>query len=310
VAVLCAASVLGIVTTPGTAAAAVPVSPERRAWVQGDSVLLGAKDVVDASLDGWQRTVGAFIGLPTSTAIQVFRDRQADLGSVVVVEVGLNDWGSTEAAYSLLIDEAMDVLGDRQVIWLTTTRHRQEMDGVNAAIRASANRHANFEVLEWGPLSDAHPEATDPDRIHLRPVGQRMLATAIRDALDRWWVRRCTVADGEATNSVSRLYRAYFLRAPDAAGLEYWRARWRSGELCLPDVSEYFAGSAEFLAAYGQLAPPDFVQRVYRNVLGREPDATGFDHWTTHLERGAIGRGTMMVAFSESPEFRERSGLA
>jgi len=123
-------------------------------------------------------------------------------------------------------------------------------------------------------------------------------------------VRRCAVPDDEATSSVSRLYRAYFLRAPDAVGLEYWRARWRNGELCLPDVSEYFAASGEFLAAYGQLTVPDFVRRVYRNVLGREPDANGFDHWTTHLTNGTIRRGTLMVVFSESPEFRERSGLA
>jgi hypothetical protein len=112
-----------------------------------------------------------------------------------------------------------------------------------------------------------------------------------------------------AANSVSRLYAAYFLRTPDADGLYYWWQRYLGGT-CLTDISEYFATSAEFVGTYGNLANPDFVRLVYVNVMGREPDARGYNYWAQQITFGGVRRGTMMVGFSESPEFRGRTGIA
>jgi hypothetical protein len=281
--------------------------------VQGDSVLAGAVDTVRAALDGWDAEVAAFVGLDTRTAIQIFRDRQPELGSVVVVELGLNDWGLTAESYGRLIDEAMTVLGGRHVIWLTTARFRPEIDRINGAIRAAASRHEDYEVLEWGPLVDAHPEATGSDRLHLRPAGRRLLAGAIDGALEHWWATgRCDIpptGETETNNAVARLYRAFFRRHADQAGLNYWVPKYRSGELCLDQIADFFSGSSEFVATYGNLGNPEFVRRVYVNVLGREPDPDGYRHWATRLTYGGLTRGELMVAFSESPEFRSRSGL-
>ena len=308
--------VLAVAVVSATVVAGAPPSaaaPERATWVQGDSVLQGAADTVRASLGDWKANVGAFVGLGTRQGIQIFRERQAELGSVVVVELGLNDWGMSTEQYGRLLDEAMAVLEGRHVIWLTSARFRPEMDRVNNAIRAAATRYDDFEVLEWGPLSDAHPEATYSDRLHLRPAGQRLMADAIRGALENWWATgRCEVPpvdDTQTNNAVARLYRAYFRRDPDAAGLNYWVPKYRSGELCLDEISEFFAGSSEFVSTYGKLPNPEFVRRVYLNVLGREPDPDGYNHWAPRITYGGMTRGEMMVAFSESPEFRSRTGL-
>jgi hypothetical protein len=112
-----------------------------------------------------------------------------------------------------------------------------------------------------------------------------------------------------AANSVSRLYAAYFLRAPDDDGLYYWWQRYLGGT-CLTDISEYFATSAEFVGTYGNLGNPEFVRLVYVNVMGREPDAGGYTYWAQQTTFGGVRRGTMMVGFSESPEFRSRTHLA
>jgi len=123
---------------------------------------------------------------------------------------------------------------------------------------------------------------------------------------------RCEPPTGGETatnNSVARLYRAYFLRDADQEGLNYWVPKYRSGELCLTDISDYFAQSAEFVGTYGTLDNPQFVRLVYVNVLGREPDPDGYNYWAQQLTYGGMRRGTMMVGFSESPEFRSRSGL-
>lgn len=122
---------------------------------------------------------------------------------------------------------------------------------------------------------------------------------------------RCTIPFGEtATNSsVARLYRAYFLRDADQAGLSYWVPKYRSGELCLTDISDYFAQSQEFVSRYGSLANPAFVRLVYLNVLDREPDPDGYTYWAHQITYGGVSRGTMMVGFSESAEFRSFTGL-
>ena len=101
---------------------------------------------------------------------------------------------------------------------------------------------------------------------------------------------------------VARLYYAYFLRIPDYAGLNYWIGQFRAGN-SLASISNAFASSAEFANRYGALTNSQFVTLVYNNVLGRAPDSAGLAYWTGQLD-GGMTRGTMMLNFSESPEYR------
>lgn len=107
--------------------------------------------------------------------------------------------------------------------------------------------------------------------------------------------------------AVERLYIAYFDRVPDAAGIFYWNAQAASGRP-LAQISEQFARSPEFVAAYGSLDDAAFVRLVYRNVLGREPDAAGLAYWKAELNSGAVRRGEVMLGFSDSPEFKAAVG--
>jgi len=104
---------------------------------------------------------------------------------------------------------------------------------------------------------------------------------------------------------VARLYFAYFLRIPDYAGLNYWIGQFRSGT-SLEAISNAFAASAEFTNRYGALDDSQFVSLVYTNVLGRAPDSAGLAYWTGQL--ATLTRGQMMVAFSESAEYRALIG--
>lgn len=103
---------------------------------------------------------------------------------------------------------------------------------------------------------------------------------------------------------VTRLYQAYFLRTPDAAGLDHWVAERRSGRSLIA-ISEHFAASAEFTNRYGSLSNASFVDLVYRNVLGRGADQGGAAFWRQQLDGGVRTRGSLMTGFSESPEYRE-----
>jgi len=112
---------------------------------------------------------------------------------------------------------------------------------------------------------------------------------------------------GGREGSVYRLYRAYFLREPDQGGFGYWYLQSASGR-SLASISETFARSSEFRRRYGSLDDRRFVDLVYRNVLGRSADAGGSAYWLARLGKGA-SRGSVMVAFSDSSEYRRTTNL-
>jgi len=101
-------------------------------------------------------------------------------------------------------------------------------------------------------------------------------------------------------SQLMRLYLAYFMRLPDAAGLEFWHDSMRQG-VTLSEVSQIFAESPEFVDRYGQLNNTEFIDRVYLNVLDRPADGDGGTYWAGLLDAGAT-RGAVMVGFSESGE--------
>ena len=106
------------------------------------------------------------------------------------------------------------------------------------------------------------------------------------------------------TDSIARLYAAYFDRGPDDAGFEFWADQLSSGQTDLDAISTFFSESPEFRIVYGaDKSATEFVELVYQNVLGRGADAEGLQFWTNKLEAGELSRGAVMLNFSESPEF-------
>ena len=112
------------------------------------------------------------------------------------------------------------------------------------------------------------------------------------------------------TDSITRLYSAYFLRSPDAVGFSFWVDQFSTGQQGLESMSEFFSSSDEFRALYDDLSNAEFVDLVYRNVLGRPAEPEGRAFWIGQLESGALTRGTVMINFSESEEYVQRTGTS
>lgn len=109
---------------------------------------------------------------------------------------------------------------------------------------------------------------------------------------------------------VIRLYIAYYLRNPEFAGFDYWRDVRRGDRRSIRGVSDFMSRAPEFQRRYGTLDDAEFVTLVYRNVLGRSPEAAGFAYWTRQLQTGSMSRGGMMLGFSTSPEFDAKTNDA
>jgi hypothetical protein len=100
---------------------------------------------------------------------------------------------------------------------------------------------------------------------------------------------------------VYRLYLAALHREPDTGGLGYWVGQLQGG-VSLAVIADGLVGSPEFAAQYEALDDEGFVELVYQNVLGRQPDDAGYAFWLSRLGAGT-SRGDMMIGFSESPEY-------
>ena len=103
---------------------------------------------------------------------------------------------------------------------------------------------------------------------------------------------------------VYRLYLAALGRAPDPAGLANWVDQMQTNGASLTDVAAGFLGSAEYSTRFGSAqTPTQFVTLLYKQVLGRAPDAQGLANWVAAIGRGQSDSRTL-VDFSESPEFK------
>lgn len=115
-------------------------------------------------------------------------------------------------------------------------------------------------------------------------------------------------ANDELTSDHARMFRLYwavFDRQPDAEGALYWIEQ-QERCLGLAAIADLFVASPEFQATYGPLVDRAFVERVYRNVLGREPDPGGWTYWTDLLAADRLSRGGMVLHVSLSSEFTDQ----
>jgi hypothetical protein len=106
-----------------------------------------------------------------------------DLGPVVVVIVGYNDY---EANYAGNIEDALAAFrkaGVERVLWATLHESRSDYASMNDMIRDAARRHPEMTVLDWNAVSRDNPGWFQPDAIHLTSTGAEGMATMVNDAL-------------------------------------------------------------------------------------------------------------------------------
>jgi hypothetical protein len=85
-------------------------------------------------------------------------------------------------------------------------------------------------------------------------------------------------------NPVDSMYKNLLGRQSDTAGADYWKSNLASGS-SPSDIAGGFVSSAEF--TNNANATGDAVKSMYQTLLGRLPDAAGYDYWKSSLASGA-----------------------
>jgi Ca2+-binding RTX toxin-like protein len=109
-----------------------------------------------------------------------------------------------------------------------------------------------------------------------------------------------------------RVYKAAFNRDPmqgDTSGLGFWIDKMDNA-MDLIEVSARFVDSNEFRTLYGtNPTNAQFLNKLYENVLGRQPEATGYNWWLNELNTNpSKTKAKVLADFAESGE--NQAGVA
>lgn len=119
----------------------------------------------------------AFQGTRPATALDVIRGQRSALGSVVVVNVGYNDWA---AVYD--VDRVMRTLRVARVhtvVWVTLRQTTSNYAQNNARIKRASKRWRNLVVADWNAYSRGKPWFRS-DGLHLTAAGATGLSRLLR----------------------------------------------------------------------------------------------------------------------------------
>lgn len=205
---------------------------------------------------------------------------------------------------------------DEQTFWVyyISTRAWDSNDNANY------NAELSYQTTDPGNPAGAPYAPADINKNNL--IDPSELASAQQAANNEVYFQRRTffitwlAENAEQTDGpAARLYTAYFARNADL-GVCYWSNKLKSSKMSLLGVSEFFVQSSEFKRLYGggystNAAEPgvdaaEFVGLIYRNVLNRTPDGSGFSFWTRQLQTQRMSPAEVMIGFSESQEFKTR----
>lgn len=104
---------------------------------------------------------------------------------------------------------------------------------------------------------------------------------------------------------LEELYLAFYNRVPDADGLAYWIDQVSAGKN-LDQIAESFyeAGvqNSSLTGMSASMTDADFVNHIYKNVLGRSEgaDAEGLGYWSGELASGRSSHGSLVSSILDS----------
>ena len=185
-------------------------------------------------------------------------------------------------------------------------------DGIDTAIFPS--KATDYNVRSSNSVYDPKRDKSDLQGYNVVNKANPDFGKADLYQVERIQFSDSSIALDSAGNAgqAYRVYKAAFNRDPmlgDRAGLGYWIAQIDKG-MDLIEVSARFVDSKEFRDLYGtNPTNAQFLTKLYQNVLGRAPEATGYNWWLNELNTNpSKTKAKVLADFSESGE--NQTGVA
>ena len=96
------------------------------------------------------------------------------------------------------------------------------------------------------------------------------------------------MANAAYTDTVQKVYIAYYGRAADPVGLAYWEDQLTANNGDLASIMNSFGTSPEATTLFGSLTNTIKVNTLYTQIFGRDADVGGLEYYTAQLTAGTM----------------------
>ena len=103
---------------------------------------------------------------------------------------------------------------------------------------------------------------------------------------------------------VKMLYDTILGRLYDDSGFDYWKEQLNTGVFTASQVAERFVFSGELSSKVEKMDNEEFITFLYRSLLSRTPDSSGFKNWVDYMDSGASKLDTLR-AFMSNKEWHD-----
>ena len=162
---------------------------DNRLFLLGDSILGSiVPQYTDEAREqlrplGWRVTIDAVQNRTTAEGIAVIRAKRAQIGQVVVIQLG-NNWDGDADRFGRQIDEIMSLLADVPlVVFMTINEFKPQQAKVNEVLGLKSFTHPRMRLIDWNAVVRANPGYLVSDRLHVNEAGAQALARVIAQAV-------------------------------------------------------------------------------------------------------------------------------
>lgn len=155
---------------------APPAPPPIPITAIGDSVMLGAKAVLEREFEGINVDAATARQVPAIVSTIRSLRESGQLADNLIIHAG-NNGVMTTAQFEQVMEAVKDV---PFVVVVNLKVERGYQDPNNSVIAGVAARYRNAVMIDWHAISAGTPDAFYDDGIHLTPTGQRLYAESIR----------------------------------------------------------------------------------------------------------------------------------
>lgn len=164
-----------------TISLAAPNANAADVLVIGDSVTLGAKEAIEATIARSFVDAKESRGIETATGILAGYAATGKLPGTIVISLATNERNITES----LLQDIINVAGDDHHFILVTAYAGplQPREKQNAALKDYAGKHDNVYIADWWEVAHDNWSLMYADHIHLNPEGRSAYANLLSNVL-------------------------------------------------------------------------------------------------------------------------------